>query len=200
MANDCGHLPKADPAQLPDDLRRRMEVWFDKAYKDDNLFLTLANRPGVLELFMSWVGFVYTDASSLDPKMLELCRIRMASFNQCVHCSLVRSESLVRKGLNEAEMHAAVGDLDEDGPTAPAAVLPARTITALRLVDLLVTPHPIVDEEAYRVFTKEFSDGELLELAAAIVVGSGWQKLIEAFGIRPDHWTDTSPLPWKGNR
>ncbi|MGD9749933.1 MAG: hypothetical protein AB7W59_02950 [Acidimicrobiia bacterium] len=85
MANECGHFPKADPATLPDALRRRMEVWFDKAYKDDNLFLTLARRPGVLDLFLNWVAFVYTDASSLDPKMVELCRIRMAARNQCVH-------------------------------------------------------------------------------------------------------------------
>ena len=85
MANTHGRLPKADPDALPDELRQRLNVWFDKAYKDDNLFLTLANRPGVLDMFLNWVSFVYTDASSLDPKMVELCRIRMAARNQCVH-------------------------------------------------------------------------------------------------------------------
>ena len=85
MANDRGHLPKADPDQLSDELRRRRDVWFEKAYEDDNLFLTLANQPNVLELFLGWVGFIYTDRSSLDPAMVELCRIRMAHLNQCVH-------------------------------------------------------------------------------------------------------------------
>jgi len=85
MANDFGHLPKADPAALPDALRSRLEVWFDKAYRDDNLFLTLAERPAVLDLFLSWVRFIYIRESSLDPKMVELCRIRMAVRNQCVH-------------------------------------------------------------------------------------------------------------------
>ncbi len=85
MANEHGRLPKADPDTLPADLRDRLSVWFDKAYKDDNLFLTLAKRPGVLDMFLHWVTFVYTDASSLDPKMVELCRIRMATRNQCVH-------------------------------------------------------------------------------------------------------------------
>lgn len=85
MANEHGLLPKADADQLPDELRHRMETWFDKAYKDDNLFLTLAERPGVLDLFLSWVSFVYTDASKVDPKAVELCRIRMAAANQCVH-------------------------------------------------------------------------------------------------------------------
>jgi hypothetical protein len=85
MANDFGRLPKADPAILPDALRERLDVWFDKAYRDDNLFLTLANRPAVLDLFLNWVRFVYTCESGLDPKMVELCRVRMAVRNQCVH-------------------------------------------------------------------------------------------------------------------
>ncbi len=85
MANEHGHLPKADPEQLSDELAHRRNVWFDKAYQDDNLFLTLAAEPEVLNQFLEWVGFIYTDRSSLDPAMVELCRIRLAHRNQCVH-------------------------------------------------------------------------------------------------------------------
>lgn len=85
MANDHGHLPKADLASLPDDLKHRRDVWFEKAYEDDNLFLTLAKQPEVLKMFLDWTGFIYTDKSSLDPRMVELCRIRLANRNQCVH-------------------------------------------------------------------------------------------------------------------
>jgi hypothetical protein len=83
--NDHGHLPKADPAQLSPELRRRLDVWFDKAYRDDNLFLTLAREPAVLDLFLAWVSLIYTDRARLDPKLVELCRIRLAARNQCVH-------------------------------------------------------------------------------------------------------------------
>lgn len=85
MANEHGILPKADVDELDDELRRRLEVWFDKAYTDDNLFLTLAARPAVLDMFLHWVTFIYTDRSELDPSMVELCRIRLAARNQCVH-------------------------------------------------------------------------------------------------------------------
>ena len=85
MANTHGHLPKADPAQLDPELRRRLEVWLAKAYHDDNLVLTLARRPAVLDLFLSWVSFVYAGASSLEPALLELCRVRLAARNHCVH-------------------------------------------------------------------------------------------------------------------
>lgn len=85
MANEHGYLPKADPATLPPELRERLAVWFDKAYRDDNLFLTLARRPAVLELFLGWVSLIYAGRSTLDPKTVELCRIRLAARNQCVH-------------------------------------------------------------------------------------------------------------------
>ncbi len=85
MANDHGHLPKANPAQLAPALLHQLAVWRDKAYHDDNLFLTLARRPAVLDLFLSWARFVYTGVSTLDPKLLELCRLRLAARNQCVH-------------------------------------------------------------------------------------------------------------------
>jgi hypothetical protein len=83
--NEHGHLPKADRSRLPAELEERLAVWYDKAYEDDNLFLTLARRPAVLNLFLDWVRFVYTDASRLSPKMVELCRVRSAVQNQCVH-------------------------------------------------------------------------------------------------------------------
>ncbi|HSE03238.1 MAG TPA: hypothetical protein VLK35_03695 [Methylomirabilota bacterium] len=85
MANAHGHLPKADPERLDPELRRRLEVWLAKAYQDDNLFLTLARRPAVLDLFLGWVAFVYAGVSSLEPALLEICRVRLASRNHCVH-------------------------------------------------------------------------------------------------------------------
>jgi hypothetical protein len=80
-----GHLPKADPDDLSPELRRRLDIWFDKAYRDDNLFLTLAREPAVLELFLGWVSLIYTERARLDPRVVELCRIRLAARNECVH-------------------------------------------------------------------------------------------------------------------
>lgn len=85
MANARGMLPKARREDLTDDLRRRLERWYRDAYEDDNLFLTLARRPAVLDLFLSWVSFVYAGVSSLEPALFELCRVRLAARNHCVH-------------------------------------------------------------------------------------------------------------------
>ena len=98
----------------------------------------------------------------------------------------------MRKGLTEEEVEAALGDLE-------TADLPESTVAALRLADLLTGARPEVDDQAYADLHRHFDDDQILELGAALSVASGWQRFIEAFGIRPDLWTDTTPLPWDGD-
>ena len=95
----------------------------------------------------------------------------------------------MRKGLTEGEVQQALGDLDR-------AELPARTVAALRLADCLSGERPRVDDALWAALREHFDEGQILELGAALTVASGWQRMIEAFGIRPDAWDETTPLPW----
>jgi alkylhydroperoxidase family enzyme len=97
---------------------------------------------------------------------------------------------LVREGLTEREVQQALGDLEH-------ADLPARTVAALRLADCLSGERPRVDDALFALLRQHFDEGQILELGAALTVASGWQRLIEAFGIRPDAWSETTPLPWR---
>jgi alkylhydroperoxidase family enzyme len=101
---------------------------------------------------------------------------------------------LVRRGLTEDEVDAAIGDL---AAAADSGRLPVKTVAALRLADVLAADHPAVDGVLYDELRADFDEGELLELSAAIVIASGWQRMIEAYGIRPDHWSEATPLPWQ---
>jgi len=96
----------------------------------------------------------------------------------------------VRKGLSERDVQQALGDLDQ-------ADLPARTVAALRLADCLSGERPLVDDALFALLRQHFDQGQILELGAALTVASGWQRLIEAFGIRPDAWSEGTPLPWR---
>ena len=93
--------------------------------------------------------------------------------------------------LNDDMVAAALGDLDaadQDG-----VVLPPATVMALRLADLLTSDTPIVTPEFKQELGQHFSDDQILELGSALAVASGWQRFIEAFGIRPDAWTPDVP-------
>ena len=81
--------------------------------------------------------------------------------------------------LNDDMVDAALGDLEQ-------AELSAATVMALRLADLLTSTKAIVTPEFQTNLKKYFSDNQILELGSALAVASGWQRFIEAFGIRPD--------------
>jgi len=95
----------------------------------------------------------------------------------------------MRRGLTEGEVQAALGDLERTD-------LPARTVAALRLADCLTDERPLVDDALFAELRRHFDEGQILELGAALTVASGWQRFIEAFGIRPDAWSESTPLPW----
>lgn len=96
----------------------------------------------------------------------------------------------MRKGLTEEEAQAAVGPLEND------TALPPDQLAALRLADVLTEPQQgAVDPTLMAELREHFDHGQILELASALSVASGWQRFIEAFGIRPDHWDEATPLP-----
>ena len=93
----------------------------------------------------------------------------------------------MRRGMTEAMVEAATGPLDE-------ADLPAATVAALRLADVITEAGvPTVTQELKAELSEHFTDGQILQLGAALSVASGWQRMIEAFDIRPDMWSEATP-------
>jgi len=74
--------------------------------------------------------------------------------------------------------------------------LPERTKWALRLVDKLAFDHHGVDAEFYAGLREHFSDDEIMDLGMMGAFALGWQRFIEAFGVRPDHWKEGDTAPW----
>lgn len=85
MANERGRLPKVSPEALDERLRRMLDRWFDNAYRDDNLFLTMARRPGLLDATWGFIRYIYGGGSSIEPELFELVRVKLAWANRCVH-------------------------------------------------------------------------------------------------------------------
>ncbi|MCA1845333.1 MAG: hypothetical protein LC792_19490 [Actinobacteria bacterium] len=83
--NDRGFLPKANRDDLDERMSRRLERWYENAYQDDNLFLTMARRPGLLGATWGFIKYIYGGESSIEPELAELVRIKLAFDNRCVH-------------------------------------------------------------------------------------------------------------------
>ncbi len=116
----------------------------------------------------------------------------------------------MRKGMTVEEADAAIGelpgcDLDDLDTSAESDTeggpLPPAQIAALKLVDVLTQPETEqVDPDLMAELSQHFDPGQILELGSALSVASGWQRFIEAFGIRPDHWTEATPQPPRPNQ
>lgn len=87
--------------------------------------------------------------------------------------------------LDQTMVTEALGDLGK-------AQLPAATVVALKLADVLTSDRPQVSPTFYGELQEHFSADQILELGSALSVASGWQRFIEAFGIRPDSVLDTN--------
>lgn len=70
-------------------------------------------------------------------------------------------------------------------------------IAALKLADHLSGDlEGQIEPELYAELREHFDDQQILMLGALLAVGSGWQRMIEAFGIRPNHYVDGQRGPW----
>ena len=85
MANDRGLLPKTSRADLSEHLTRQLDRWYKNAYQDDNLFLTMARRPELLDATWGFIRYIYGGGSTIEPELFELVRVKLAWNNQCVH-------------------------------------------------------------------------------------------------------------------
>jgi hypothetical protein len=85
MANDRGRLPKASREDLSEHLTRQLDRWYKNAYQDDNLFLTMARRPELLDATLAFIRYIYGGGSTIEPELEELGRVKLAWNNRCVH-------------------------------------------------------------------------------------------------------------------
>ncbi|MFT7648460.1 MAG: alkylhydroperoxidase family enzyme [Candidatus Poriferisodalaceae bacterium] len=97
---------------------------------------------------------------------------------------------MVRTGLTDE----IINQLDE----YETSDLPDSWKAALRLTDHIsgaaAGPMP---HHVHASLKEHFSDEAILMLGALIGVGTGWQRMIEAFGIRPDHYAEGQSGPWE---
>jgi alkylhydroperoxidase family enzyme len=191
MTNDRGFLPKARREELDERLRQRLDRWYANAYEDDNLFLTLARRPGVLEATWGFIRYIYGGGSLIEAELFELVRKKLAYNNRCLHCSAVISRAALAGGGTAGE---AVLEKLFDYERSD---LPARTKAALAFADRLSGEHTGFDDTEYRRLRAHFSDDEILDLGMTIGFAIGWQRFNTAMEILPDSWRDGSPLPWQ---
>ena len=142
-------------------------------FGDTQMFGLLARRPELLKRIASvFAYFLGGEGGLIEPRLLELMRVRGAHLNACTYCATVRLQPVAEEVKAK---EAALGVCDISGMTKAQAVgalrdklitseFTPREAAALSLVDRIVVDPHSVDDALFAELRQHFSDEEIIEL------------------------------------
>lgn len=123
------------------------------------------------------------DAGSLDARLVELVRLRVAFFNQCRTCMATRYADGREAGVTE-DLVCSLERPEEDPD------LSHRERAALALADKFATDHLSIDDSTFERLHQHFDDAELMELCFRIAAFVGFGRMTAILDIQPDELPD----------
>ncbi|MCZ7610558.1 MAG: carboxymuconolactone decarboxylase family protein [Ignavibacterium sp.] len=113
--------------------------------------------------------------SGLDPKLLELLKIRASQINGCAHCLEMHTKDAIAIGESEQRLFvlAAWRETPFYSEKEKAALAWCESLTELSSKG--------APENLYKDLQKHFTDREITELTIAIVAINGWNRLAVSF-------------------
>ena len=115
-------------------------------------------------------------ASSLEPELLELVKLRASQLNGCGYCVDMHTKDATAIGVEAQRLHLAVvwREAPVYSPRERAALAWCEALTLL--------PQSGAPDDVYAQVSSEFSPEEIVALTLAIVAINGWNRF--AVGLR----------------
>ena len=127
-------------------------------------------------LMKTWSGISIAIASSLDPSLAELVKIRASQINGCANCINMHTAEARAKGETEQRIY-----LLSAWREAPCYT--DRERAALGWTEALTRlSEGHAHESAYEALKAEFTEEEQVKLTLMINVINGWNRLAVGFG------------------
>jgi len=136
-----------------------------------------------------WALEHYVHQSGLDPKLLELVKLRASLINGCAYC--VDMHTKVARSLGETEQRLYEVSLWREAPFYTEQERAALAWT--EAVTLVSIDH--VPDDVYETARQHFDEKELIDLTTAIVAINGWNRLAIAFRTVPGTFQIGKPAP-----
>ena len=128
-------------------------------------------------LMKTWVGTSIAIASSLEPSLAELVKIRASQINGCANCINMHTAEAREKGETEQRIY-----LLSAWREAPCYT--DRERAALGWTEALTRlSEGHTHESAYEALKAEFTEEEQVKLTLMINVINGWNRLAVGFGV-----------------
>ena len=126
-----------------------------------------------------WALEHYVHQTGLDPKLLELVKLRASLINGCAYC--IDMHTKVARSLGETEQRLYSVSVWREAPYYTAKERAALAWT--EAVTLVAVDH--VPDDVYEMVRQQFGEKELVDLTMAIIAINGWNRLAVAFRTVP---------------
>lgn len=118
-------------------------------------------------------------AASIDKRLVELVRLRIAFHNQCRSCMARRSHAAMSEGLTE-DLVCQI-EAPEQAPD-----LTERERAALHYADLLATDHMSITDSTFERLRRHFSNDEIVELGLHCALFLGFGRVAMSWDLVDD--------------
>jgi AhpD family alkylhydroperoxidase len=117
----------------------------------------------------------YARNSGLEPKLLELVKLRASQINGCAYCVDMHTKDAHAQGESEQRLYAVA-------VWKEAPFYTARERAALAWTEAVtLVSHGHVPDQVYELARQEFGEKELIDLTMAIIAINGWNRLAVSF-------------------
>jgi AhpD family alkylhydroperoxidase len=132
------------------------------------------------ELMKTWLSASTVIASSLEPNLAELVKIRASQINGCAHCLNMHTAEARERGETEQRIY-----LLTAWRSAPCYT--ERERAALAWTDALTRlSESHAHASAYEALKAQFTEEEQVKLTLMIVVINGWNRVAVGFDVFTD--------------
>ncbi|MEV0176698.1 carboxymuconolactone decarboxylase family protein [Streptomyces sp. NPDC050803] len=135
------------------------------------------------EVYKAMVRLDAASRRGLDPKLLELVKVRASQLNRCALCLDMHSKDALAAG-ESVERIVQLGAWEES-----AHFYTEKELAALALTDAVtVLTDGFVPDAVYEKAAAHFEEAELAQLIAAITVINAWNRFGVTCRMTPGHY------------
>lgn len=175
-------IPLFEAEELPEPLRQLHDL-YDGDWTVQHTARAFAHHPDLAQSYLAWYWPWHTGegAGLLDPRVKELCRLRIAELNGCRTCAAAR---YAPERVPEEEATSLVGG------TGPET-LSERERLAVEYAERLALRHHDIDDAFVARLREEFGEAEFLELSMMIGQYIGFGRVLATLQLE----TVACPVP-----
>ncbi|MFF4964844.1 carboxymuconolactone decarboxylase family protein [Streptomyces sp. NPDC001037] len=135
------------------------------------------------EVYKAMVRLDTAAKQGLDPRLLELVKIRASQLNHCAFCLDMHTKDALAAG-ESVERIVQLSAWEES-----RHFYTEKELTAIELTEAVtVLTEGFVPDEVYERAAKRFEEAELAQLIAAITVINAWNRLGVTSRMAPGHY------------